>query len=122
MIPALTISQAQLAALARPPQQRHRAQLVRAMEQQWLHHYAAWQPGPAEPALANRTGFFGQVYTWAVAAELADWSGLALAGALLLRARCAGWPPEDSELALRYLEDAPDPDPVLDWLTYCFDQ
>jgi len=122
MNPALTISQAQLAALARPPQQRHRTQLLRAMEQQWLHHHAAWQPGPAEPASPARAEFFGQVYDWAVAAQLADWAGLALAGALLLRARCAGWASEDSEQALRYLEDAPDPDPALHWLTYCFDQ
>ncbi len=122
MQPTLTISRQQLAALARPPQQKHRAQVVQAMGQQELHHATAWWPAgvPAQPEA--QVAFYGTIYDWAVASSLADWEGLPLAGALLWRARRSSWPPEDVEHVLCYLEADTDPDAVLAWLACCFDQ
>jgi len=102
--------------------QQRRAAAQRAMEQEWQAHAQAWGPGIVVPySAAKRQVFLGQVYDWAAANDLTGCRCVAKTGALLLRTKCYGWAPEDTEQAMRYMEDD-DPNAALQWLEYSFDQ
>ena len=102
--------------------QARRAAAQQAMEQEWQAHAKEWGPKVVVPySAARRWTFFGKVYDWAAANDLTGCRCVAKTGALLLRTKCYGWAPEDTEQAMRYMEDD-DPDAALRWLEYSFDQ
>lgn len=128
MNPPLTISQAQLARMAQPKADTHRAQVLGELEKEWQHHVPQWAPRFVHTlTAAERRAFFDTYYTWALRVPLTQWSDLLQVGTLLLRGRYYGWPPEDLALAREYIETtaAPphdDPAPAIQWLEWAFDQ
>ena len=128
MNPPLTISQAQLAAMAQPKEDHHRAYVLQELEKEWKRHTPDWtQLFVHSFTLAERKTFFSDFYTWALRVPLEEWADLLKVGTLLLRAKCQGWPPEDLALAKEYIETAAappqdDPTPAIQWLEWAFDQ
>jgi hypothetical protein len=121
---ALTISQAQLAQLARAPHDAQRQQLQLEMAAFWLLYEADWQPQfRYVPTYEERQAFFGEVCDWAWQIGLSEHAHLLTAATLLLRATCQGWPAENQALARGFIEADPDnPEPALRWLQAAFDQ
>lgn len=124
MNPLLTISQAQLAELTRPPRNQHREQVLLEMAAFWQLSEEQWRPQFVNVlTYEERKEFFRQVYDWAIRVGLSEHSHLLAAATLLLRAFCQGWPAEYQALARGFIEADPDnPEAALRWLQSAFDE